>query len=172
MSTELNSKEIICPECGENCKINFKDFIIILSDCNNGHKKENIDIYDFINYQKNNRITKTNEHLQRNYICDILNEKFNSFCNKCKKNICSKCEDNHKNENDIIYFKDLMKNVGQNKDYELKYKVDLLSNDIKEIIEKLNKLNIDIKNYSQLYYDFTDNYKLRNSNYQSLNNIN
>ena len=41
MSTELNSKEIICPECGENCKMKFKDFKIILSDCNNGHKKEN-----------------------------------------------------------------------------------------------------------------------------------
>jgi surface protein len=109
--------------------------------------------------------------LQKNYICDIHNEKFNSFCNKCKKNICSKCEDSHKNENDIIYFKDLMKNEGQNKDYELKCKVDLLSNDIKEIIEKLNKLMIDIKNYSQLYYDFSNNYKLRDVNYQSLKNI-
>jgi len=171
MSTEVNSKEIICPECGENCKLSFKDFKIILSECRNEHKKENIDICDFIKYQKNNGIKKSDEYSKRNYICDIHNEKFNSYCNKCKKNICSKCEINHKNENDIIYYKDLMKNVGENKEYELKFKVDILTNDIKEIIEKLNKILTDIKNYSQLYYDFTNDYKLRNANYQSLINI-
>ena len=171
MSTEVNSKEIICPECGENCKLSFKDFKIILSECRNEHKKENIDICDFIKYQKNNGIKKSDEYSKRNYICDIHNEKFNSYCNKCKKNICSKCEINHKNENDIIYYKDLMKNVGENKEYELKFKVDILTNDIKEIKEKLNKILTDIKNYSQLYYDFTNDYKLRNANYQSLINI-
>ena len=35
-------KEIICPECGETCKIKLDDFKIILYECKNNHKIENI----------------------------------------------------------------------------------------------------------------------------------
>ena len=34
-------KEIICPECGEICKIKFDDYKIILYECKNNHKTKN-----------------------------------------------------------------------------------------------------------------------------------
>ena len=33
------SKEIICPECKESCKIEFEDYKIALYECPKNHKK-------------------------------------------------------------------------------------------------------------------------------------
>ena len=41
----------------------------------------------------------------KNYICNIHNDRYISYCNKCNKNLCLKCENEHKNENSLIYLK-------------------------------------------------------------------
>ena len=46
---EIMSNEIICPVCEENILIKIEDYKIILYDCKNGHKKENISLNDFEN---------------------------------------------------------------------------------------------------------------------------
>ena len=38
----IKSKEIICPECKENIRMNINEYKINLLKCKNGHNKENI----------------------------------------------------------------------------------------------------------------------------------
>ena len=49
---EIISKDIICPECGENILINIKDFKINLYGCKNNHNINNISINNYENIQK------------------------------------------------------------------------------------------------------------------------
>ena len=135
--------EIICPECGEICKIKFDDYKIILYECINNHTLKNIEFENFIETQNIekykvkcfncNKIEETikydkyyiclkcnqilcifckkmhdKEHNiinyeDKNYICNIHNERYISYCNKCNNNLCLKCENKHKNENSLIY---------------------------------------------------------------------
>ena len=95
----INSKDIICPKCGELCFIDFKDFKIILNNCKN--KDETIlSLNEFENSQKIN---------ENKIICNIcnINNKSKSYNNKfyiCgtyNKNLCLLCKENH-NKNHII----------------------------------------------------------------------
>ena len=50
--SELNSpikksKDIICPKCFENIKINIEDYNVFLYDCKNAHEIENISLNEF-----------------------------------------------------------------------------------------------------------------------------
>ena len=49
---EIKSEEIICPECGEICLINFHDYNITFSDCKNNHKVGSMFFNEFDNTQK------------------------------------------------------------------------------------------------------------------------
>ena len=48
----IKSKQIICPECYESCRIKLENYKIKLYGCINGHVKENINLINFINIQK------------------------------------------------------------------------------------------------------------------------
>ena len=52
-------------------------------------------------YNKDHDIINYN---QINYMCKIHNEKYNSFYNKCKVNLCITCESEHEHKNNIIYY--------------------------------------------------------------------
>ena len=43
----MKSKDIICPECGENINIKIKNYKISLYDCKNGHKIDNLSLDEF-----------------------------------------------------------------------------------------------------------------------------
>lgn len=45
------SKEIICPECGDNINLNIKNYKVFLSDCKNGHNFNDILFNDFLKTQ-------------------------------------------------------------------------------------------------------------------------
>ena len=73
----IKSKDIICPNCGELCQLNFNNFKIVLNNCKNKH--ENIlSLYEFentqninenkIKYDKCNNI-KTKTYKNKLYIC-------------------------------------------------------------------------------------------------------
>ena len=66
----VKSKEIICPECDENCCISIKDFKINLYGCKNNHEIKNLLLDEFNNTQYIN---------ESKIICDI--------CTKMKKKI-------------------------------------------------------------------------------------
>ena len=57
----IKSKEIICPQCLESCRIKFNDYKIALYGCKNGHQINNILLDEFYNTQKINEL---------NIICD------------------------------------------------------------------------------------------------------
>jgi hypothetical protein len=43
----IQSKEIICPQCGKNCFLQIDNFKILLNGCKNRHKSNNIFINEF-----------------------------------------------------------------------------------------------------------------------------
>ena len=98
---ELKSKEILCPECGESCRIKIDDFKIKLYDCQNGHLKDNVDLEQFDETQK---IAKSKIKCN---ICNNTQENNNNKfykCLTCNINICQLCNANHNKEHCIIEY--------------------------------------------------------------------
>jgi hypothetical protein len=97
------SKDIICPICKEICYIEIKDYKIILYNCKNKHKKENILIKEY-NDTQNINIS--------NIICNICKERNkgnienNKFyqCINCKLNLCHICKINHNDDHYIVNY--------------------------------------------------------------------
>ena len=90
---QLKSKEILCPECGESCKIKLEDFKIKLYECQNGHQNDNINLEQFDETQK---IAKSKIKCN---ICNNIKDPSNNNklykCLTCNKNICNQCNENH-----------------------------------------------------------------------------
>lgn len=100
-STE-NSKDIICPKCGENCLIDIQDYKIFFYNCKNEHKVSDIPLDKF---------EKTQEVDLTKVKCNnCSNDKSISFrkeffkCLTCNKNICPLCKNSHTEEHDIIKY--------------------------------------------------------------------
>jgi len=94
------NKDIICPECGNICLIDFKDYKIILNKCINKHSTENILLEEFYDLQKNN---------ESNIICNNCNKNNNEInnnklfkCCNCKINICPLCKLKHNKDHILI----------------------------------------------------------------------
>ena len=164
------SKNIICPECNENCRIKIKDYLIDLYDCKNKHNLYNISLDKFEETQKIN-ISKI--------ICEECKEKNknntykNEFykCLKCNKNICPLCKLKHNNEHDIInyeqkdyiceihnelyikYCNDCKKNIcvlcaNKHKNHNIILYEDIIS-DKDEIKNKINELRKEIDTFNK-----------------------
>ena len=179
-SQKIISKDIICPKCGESCKIDLNNYKICLYDCKNNHKIDYISFDGLENTQdiskiicdncKNNSIGKSFNHSfykcldckinicplckskhikehciinyeEKNFKCNIHKEHYYSFCLNCKKNLCTLCESSH-NDHEVTYYGRIMPNKDDIKKKlgELRKTIDAFENNIKEIIEKLNKM--------------------------------
>ena len=105
INTIVQSKEIICPECGEKCFFEINNYKIRLNNCINDHDIDEIALEEFKNTQK------IDESKIKCEICNKMN-KANSYnrsfyrCNSCKKNICPLCKDNHDKNHFIIDYED------------------------------------------------------------------
>ena len=99
----IKSKDIICPECKENCKIKLDNYTILLYDCKNNHKTCINLIEEF---EKNQNIDESKIK------CDICKEKnksesFNKsffICNSCNINLCPLCNSQHDKTHKIINY--------------------------------------------------------------------
>ena len=99
----IKSKNIICPECGENIKIKINDYKISLYNCKNGHKINDLLLKDYENTQKINLST---------IICNECNtnNKYNTYknefykCYDCKINLCPLCKLKHNKNHNIINY--------------------------------------------------------------------
>ncbi len=131
--------QILCPECSEPCRILLRDYKITLSDCKNNHRRENISLSEFEEIKKKKVQMKFN-------ICETHNLNYEKYCEDCKKNICQKCEEEHK-EHKLKIIKEIIpdKNEIKKNTEKLKYYVNNTKENIKDIINKLNKAyeNID-----------------------------
>jgi len=206
------SKDIICPQCGENCLIGFNNYKIILYNCKNDHKNkvllneyyntQNINLNNIICNICNNNMSKVyNKKFHKcltckqnlcalckskhdkmhkiidydniNYICEMHNDNYYSYCNECKTNLCIKCKSMHDKNHKIISFENLCPNEDEMKEdlNKFKVKIDKLNKNIDEIIEMLNA----VKNGWNIYYninsDLINNYELKKRHYHFLKNI-
>ena len=97
------SKEVICPNCKEICLLNIVDYKIILYDCKNGHKQNNILLDEFNDTQLINesKIICSNCNIQNK--SQTYNKKFNK-CLTCQQNLCPICATKHNKEHFIIEY--------------------------------------------------------------------
>jgi hypothetical protein len=102
---EIISKDIICPECGENILINIKDFKINLYGCKNNHKINNILINKYENNQKIDLSKIICNECNENNKSNTYNNEF-YICNTCNKNICPLCKLKHDKNHIIIKYDD------------------------------------------------------------------
>jgi len=195
----IKSEYVICPKCKESAILEEKDYKLKIYGCQNEHITNNILInYSKIICQKchqnyiysdgfhqcnickiylckmcisthdnNHKIINYND---REFICNIHNEKYNSYCNKCKKNICAACENSH-NEHELIYYDKLIIEDNRILKYieETKKEIDIFNKDIKEKIIKLNKIIENIEGYYNIIYNIIQKYiNDKKKNYQIL----
>ena len=102
----IKSKQIICPECKEPCRIKLENYKIKLYDCIKGHVKENINLIDFNNTQQIDLSTiKCDKCDEKNKSNTFNNDFF--VCLSCKQNLCPICKDKHEKkskEHNIINY--------------------------------------------------------------------
>ena len=79
---------------------------------------------------------------EKNYICENHNEKFNSYCKNCKKNLCLMCESEHQDQENIVEFKNIIKK------YDIIY---TQISDLKQKIEIFKKKSLELKNMIKKY---------------------
>ena len=99
----IKTKQTLCPKCMENAKIKFFNYMIIIYNCKNNHKTENILLEQ---YEKTQII---NEEKIICSSCKIRNKEksFNKkfyFCCACKQNLCQICKDYHSKNHMIINY--------------------------------------------------------------------
>ena len=100
------SNEIICPKCGEICKIKMNNYKISLYDCKNGHEINNLsfDEYEKSQYKDLSKIIC--EKCKENNMNNSFNKEFFK-CIDCQKNLCPLCKSNHNKNHNIINYKQL-----------------------------------------------------------------
>ena len=88
---------------------------------------------------------------------------FNSFCNKCNKNLCNKCENDHmKHSKNIIFFKAIIPNTKSIND---------IKNDIKIFKNNLDKYKDNLDKIREKYIELENNISIKLNNYNKLYNI-
>ena len=165
LTPEIDQSKIKCGDCKEcdkgkafnnqffsclSCKKNLCPL------CNSKHDKS----HKIINYD------------DKNFICDIHNELFNSFCETCQKDICLLCETDH-NGHDIIYYSKIIVNKDK-KLNQLKYLrkgIDILQKDVNDIINHLNKFVEYMNILYNINLNIVNNFDIKKRNYILLKNV-
>jgi len=207
------NKDIICPECGNICLIDIKDYKIILNKCIKKHSVENILLNEYNDFQNKTKLnivcSKCNKnkkeiygnklykccnckinicplcqkkHIKdnkghiiidyelKNYLSNVHGEKYISYCEKCNMNLCDICEIEHKNHNYYSLSKLIINK--ENNINELRIKIDNLKKEINDIINKFNKIINNLEIYYDINNNITNNYNIKNKNYEILMNLN
>ena len=111
----------------------------------------------------------------KNYICEIHNEFYVSYCKNCKSNICMKCEKQHLKHEIISYGSilpekdELIKRLDNYRN-----KVATFNNNINQIIYKLVNIRDNVEILYNIYHDMVSQYEDHCRNYEvfmSLENI-
>ena len=102
----IKSNEIICPKCGEVCKIKFNNYMVSLYDCKNKHNINNLsfDEYEKSQYKDISKIICGN--CNKNNMYNSYNKEFYK-CNECNINLCLICKSNHNKKHKIINYKQI-----------------------------------------------------------------
>ena len=111
---------------------------------------------------------------QKYFYCEEHAEKYSSYCETCKMNICLRCENSH-NDHQIISYGKMLIDEKQFKSYMALYKeMNKLQIDIiKGIVNKFNSIIKDSEKIIELKEDVLNNYIKANTdrNYELLMNL-
>ena len=145
-------------KCKELCKINFKDYKIILNNCPNGHCFSNLLLNEISNFEVINE-----KEIKYNNCKKSKSDSFGFYyCCNCKTNFCPLCKKKHDQQHFIIKYESkefLCKDHGQR--YILY---------CKELKKNLCDICENHKNKYKFNYSFL--YTIKNKNKDSNNNIN
>ena len=163
---KIDLNKIICDICNKNNKGNTHNNKFYL--CNTCDKR--ICPLCKINHDKDHLVI---DYDNRNYICRKHNEPFSKYCQKCNKDICIACSNEHKDHDNIDYCKIFVDKDNLNKiNEDLKNSIDKFKYKIEVIKEIFNKM-IDILNiYYKINDDMIHDYKTNERNFYKLVSIN
>jgi len=166
---KVDLSKIICDKCQtQNKSESYKNMFyecclckqLLCPLCKNSHDKS----HPIINYD------------DKFFICEDHGEYYIKYCNKCKKNICSICEKEHKSH-DMTFFGDIIPNkeviVGSIR--ELEAKIQKFEEDINNIKNLFSKMIENLKKNYGILKKIVDEYDENNDkkkNYQMLKNMN
>ena len=191
---KFNGYKINISRCKNNHNVNgislkeFQNFQkidsskIICNDCKNNNKRTTYNFYKCLTCKKDlcllcmNKTHKEHDNIEYdklNYICNLHNEPFSSFCNKCNQNLCMFCESEHKDKENIIYYRDILpkKDVMKNQIEELKNIINKFKEKIQEIKNILDMINTNLEIYFNINDCLIKNFEKKNRNFQLLNNM-
>ena len=100
---KIKSKDIICPYCKENIRMNINEYKINLLKCSNGHNIENILLDEFEETQNIN-LEEIICNICKNYNKSISFNNIFYKCLTCNNNICPLCKPNHDKDHIIINY--------------------------------------------------------------------
>ena len=100
---KIKSKDIICPYCKENIRMNINKYKINLLKCSNGHNIENILLDEFEETQNIN-LEEIICNICKNYNKSISFNNIFYKCLTCNNNICPLCKPNHDKNHIIINY--------------------------------------------------------------------
>ena len=143
----IKSKEIICPQCQENCLIRFENYEVKLYDCRNNHEINNILLEEYNNSQIINELDIICNNCNQNNKYKSYNNQFYK-CLTCKKNLCPICKSTHYKEHKIIDYENKNYICEEHKDFFISY-----CNECKKnlcIISKSKHNNHEIINYENI----------------------
>ena len=162
----IDESKIICDICKKIDKSITHDNIFYICNtckinlcplCQNKHEKgHNLSIYN-----------------NKNYLCNLHSLSYGSYCQQCKLNLCVLCEKKHANHK-IISYGSLVPDIDElkSKMTNLRTKLDEIKQSIYKIIERLNILMKNIETYYIINNDLINNYDIKNTNYEILQNVN
>jgi len=184
----IDESIIICHECkktekelssSKNPKNNIKLLLctcglILCQNCFKTHK-ESKEKSQEIHSKKHYSI----DYQDKDYYCLKHNSLFAGFCQKCKRNICPKCEGEH-NRHRIDIFRKISPNENfihkiKTMNEELISKIKNFNDEINELINLLcnisNNIQNDLKMFLQISNKIINDYNLNKKNYQTIQNV-
>ena len=115
------------------------------------------------------------DYAQKYFICKYHNEIYDSYCDKCKYNICFQClKDHEEHKDNIISFKVIVPNSKTIEEDMNKFRtqIDSFFGEIDKMINILNNIKNKFEKYYEIQKKIIDNFDLKKRNYQILNNMN
>ena len=166
-SQKIDQTKINCDFCKSNKKSDtYNNIFYKCLTCSKNMcllcKNEHEDDHLIIDYDRKNNIC--NEHNRENFI---------SYCKKCNVNLCFICEDEH-NDHEIIKLSKYRPNLKiiNTELEEFKTKILKVQKIIDELIQTLNNVKEGLEKLLNINIDMKNNYNLDNRSYQLFMNVN
>ena len=162
---KIDLSKIICEKCKQNKGQIYQYQFYICTAC-----KANLCPTCKVSHEHKNNII---DYEQKNYLCQIHYDNFNSFCKVCKSNICTLCENNHLHH-EKINFGPILPNIDhlKNKMDEIKQLIDNFKLVIREINKTFNNVIDNLEKYYSIYNNIVEKADLRKRNYELIYNLN